>query len=104
MGQAFAASANVCVDLKVDLSSADLRRGGVLLGTPADRMCYRFGMPVKHARHIALSAPLAAWVAEQVARGEYTSASDLVRTAIRLLQERDAARQTAQQPASDLRA
>ncbi|WP_342106123.1 ribbon-helix-helix domain-containing protein [Methylobacterium sp. SI9] len=46
-------------------------------------------MPVKHARHIALSAPLAAWIDELVARGEYTSASDLVRTALRQMRERD---------------
>lgn len=59
-------------------------------------------MPAKHARHIALSAPLAAWVAEQVACGQYTSASDLVRTAIRLLQERDAAKQPTQQPTTEL--
>lgn len=45
-------------------------------------------MPVKHARHIALTAPLAAWMDELVARGEYSSASDLVRTALRQMQER----------------
>ena len=49
-------------------------------------------MPVKHARHIALTAPLAAWVDEQVARGEYTSTSDLIRTALRQMQERDASK------------
>lgn len=49
-------------------------------------------MPVKHVRHIALTAPLAAYVAEQVEKGEYTSASDLVRTAARRLKAQDQAR------------
>lgn len=42
-------------------------------------------MPAKHSRHIALTGPLSAWVEEQVARGEYASASDLIRAAVRLL-------------------
>lgn len=42
-------------------------------------------MPAKHSRHIALTEPLAAWVDEQVMRGEYASASDLIRAAVRLL-------------------
>ena len=63
-------------------------------------------MPVKHARHIALTASLAAWVDEQVERGQYASASDLVRTALRHLQERDAAKVApqAKQPANAGRA
>ena len=46
-------------------------------------------MPAKHTRHIALTGPLAEWVDSQVAQGEYTSVSDLIRTAIRLLREQD---------------
>jgi antitoxin ParD1/3/4 len=46
-------------------------------------------MPAKHSRHIALTESLAAWIDGQVAKGEYTSASDLIRTAIRVLRSRD---------------
>ena len=46
-------------------------------------------MPAKHSRHIALTGPLAEWMDSQVAEGEYTSVSDLIRTAIRLLREQD---------------
>lgn len=48
-------------------------------------------MPAKHSRHIALTGPLAEWADSQVAKGEYTSFSDLVRTAIRLLKAQDKA-------------
>ncbi len=50
-------------------------------------------MPAKHSRHIALTGPLAEWMDSQVAKGEYTSVSDLIRTAIRFLRERDDAKQ-----------
>lgn len=46
-------------------------------------------MPAKHSRHIALTGPLAEWVDSQVSEGEYTSVSDLIRTAIRLLREQE---------------
>jgi antitoxin ParD1/3/4 len=46
-------------------------------------------MPAKYSRHVALTGSMADWVAAQVAQGKYTSASDLVRTAIRHLQERE---------------
>ena len=46
-------------------------------------------MAAKHSRHIALTGPLAGWVAGQVGKGAYTSTSDLIRTAVRLLQDRD---------------
>jgi antitoxin ParD1/3/4 len=46
-------------------------------------------MPAKHSRHIALTGPLAEWVDGQVSMGEYTSVSDLIRTAIRLLREQE---------------
>lgn len=46
-------------------------------------------MPAKHSRHIALTETLASWVDAQVAKGEYASASDLIRTAIRALRSRD---------------
>ena len=42
-------------------------------------------MPAKHSRHIALTETLAAWIDSQVAKGEYASSSDLIRTAIRAL-------------------
>ena len=50
-------------------------------------------MPAKHSRHIALTGPLAEWAERQVAKGEYTSVSDLIRTAIRLLKIQDEERQ-----------
>ncbi|WP_020493658.1 type II toxin-antitoxin system ParD family antitoxin [Methylobacterium sp. WSM2598] len=46
-------------------------------------------MAAKHSRHIALTAPLAEFVDHQVAKGEYASASEMVRTALRLLMERE---------------
>lgn len=49
-------------------------------------------MPAKHSRHIALTGPLAEWVDGQVARGEYTSVSDLIRTAIRVLRAQEEGR------------
>ncbi|KAB1068585.1 ribbon-helix-helix domain-containing protein [Methylobacterium soli] len=49
-------------------------------------------MPAKHSRHIALTEPLAAWIDSQVAKGEYTSTSDLIPTAIRVLRSKDEGR------------
>ncbi|MFK5595660.1 type II toxin-antitoxin system ParD family antitoxin [Methylobacterium sp. HMF5984] len=49
-------------------------------------------MAAKHSRHIALTEPLIAYVEAQVARGEYTCISEVVRTALRLLIERDEAK------------
>jgi antitoxin ParD1/3/4 len=46
-------------------------------------------MPAKHSRHIALTETLAAWIDAQVAKGEYASTSDLIRTAIRMLRVQD---------------
>ncbi|MCG5248216.1 ribbon-helix-helix domain-containing protein [Methylorubrum extorquens] len=46
-------------------------------------------MPAKHSRHIALTETLAAWIDAQVAKGEYASTSDLIRTAIRVLRVQD---------------
>lgn len=46
-------------------------------------------MPAKHSRHIALTESLAAWIDSQVAKGEYASTSDLIRTAIRVLRTKD---------------
>lgn len=48
-------------------------------------------MPAKHSRHIALTASLAEWIDQQVVQGEYSSTSDLIRTAVRVLRERDEA-------------
>ena len=46
-------------------------------------------MTAKHPRHIALTGPLASCVDRKVACGEYASASEVVRAALRLLVERD---------------
>jgi antitoxin ParD1/3/4 len=56
-------------------------------------------MPAKHSRHIALTGPLAEWAERQVAEGEYTSVSDLIRTAIRILKEQDEGRRKTSAPA-----
>jgi antitoxin ParD1/3/4 len=44
-------------------------------------------MVAKHSRHIALTGLLADYVAGEVMKGEYASASDMVRTALRLLMD-----------------
>ncbi|MBO1023017.1 type II toxin-antitoxin system ParD family antitoxin [Methylobacterium sp. SD274] len=49
-------------------------------------------MAARHPRHIALTGPLAEYVDHQVAQGEYASASEMVRVALRLLIERDEAK------------
>ena len=49
-------------------------------------------MAAKHSRHIALTEPLIAYVEAQVAKGEYTSISEVVRTALRQMIERDEAK------------
>jgi len=46
-------------------------------------------MTAKHPRHIALTGPLASYIDSKVACGEYASASEVVRAALRLLVERD---------------
>ncbi len=46
-------------------------------------------MTAKHPRHIALTGPLASYIDNKVACGEYASASEVVRAALRLLVERD---------------
>ena len=55
-----------------------------------NRRCYGPRMAAKHSRHVALTEPLIAYVEAQVAKGEYTSISEAIRTALRLLIERDA--------------
>jgi antitoxin ParD1/3/4 len=49
-------------------------------------------MAAKHSRHIALTEPLIAFVEDQVARGQYTSVSEVVRTALRHMIERESAK------------
>ncbi|MBL6459003.1 type II toxin-antitoxin system ParD family antitoxin [Belnapia sp. T6] len=49
-------------------------------------------MAAKHTLHVALTEPLVQYVAERVASGEYATASEVVRTGLRLLIEQDAAR------------
>jgi antitoxin ParD1/3/4 len=46
-------------------------------------------MAAKHSRHIALTGPLESYVEERVARGDYASASEMVRAGLKLLKERD---------------
>jgi antitoxin ParD1/3/4 len=49
-------------------------------------------MAAKHSLHVALTEPLVRYVGERVASGEYATASEVVRTGLRLLIERDLAR------------
>ena len=46
-------------------------------------------MPVPHSRHVAPTEPLARFVDEQVAKGHYATASEVMRAALRLLMERE---------------
>ncbi|WP_457105914.1 ribbon-helix-helix domain-containing protein [Methylobacterium sp. P5_C11] len=46
-------------------------------------------MPAKHSRHIALTETLAAWIGCHVAKGNYASSNDLIRTVIRALRIQD---------------
>ena len=52
-------------------------------------------MAAKHSLHVALTEPLARYVADRVASGEYATASEVVRSGLRLLIERDLARDQA---------
>ncbi|WP_375465313.1 type II toxin-antitoxin system ParD family antitoxin [uncultured Methylobacterium sp.] len=49
-------------------------------------------MAARHSRHIALTEPLIAYVEGQVAKGDYTSISEVVRSALRLLIAHDEAK------------
>lgn len=49
-------------------------------------------MAAKHTLHVALTEPLTRYVGERVASGEYATASEVVRTGLRLLIERDQAK------------
>lgn len=49
-------------------------------------------MPTEHSRHIPLTGPPADNVEAQVAKGEYLSASDVTRAAIRLPTAQDGAK------------
>lgn len=46
-------------------------------------------MPAKFVRSISLTAELAALIDEKVSTGHYSSASEVVRTALRLMAEDD---------------
>lgn len=46
-------------------------------------------MAAQHSLHVALTGPLVKYVGEQVATGQYATASEVVRAALRLLIERD---------------
>jgi antitoxin ParD1/3/4 len=46
-------------------------------------------MAAKHHRHIALTEPHARFVEEEVDKGRYASASEVVRAGLRLLIERE---------------
>ncbi|TPG52492.1 type II toxin-antitoxin system ParD family antitoxin [Roseomonas nepalensis] len=49
-------------------------------------------MAAKHSRHIALTGSLARYVDDRIARGDYASASEMVRAGLRLLIEQDETR------------
>lgn len=51
-------------------------------------------MAAKHSHHVALTPAHAEYIAAQVAKGHYASASEVVRAGLRLLIERDAASAT----------
>ena len=55
-------------------------------------------MAAKFSRHIALTGPLAAFVENEVARGEYASVSEMVRAALRLLMDRKGESSTTTEP------
>ena len=46
-------------------------------------------MAAKFSQHVALTGPLARYVAERVAGGEYATASEVIRACLRLMIERD---------------
>jgi len=46
-------------------------------------------MPARHSRQFALTGPLGEWVDDRIAKGEYTSLSDLILTAIRVLRSQE---------------
>ena len=48
-------------------------------------------MAAQHTLHVALTEPLVRYVGKRVASGHYATASEVVRTALRLLIERDEA-------------
>lgn len=56
--------------------------------TPGAARCYRAWMPARDSLNVSLTPELIAWIAAQVTSGRYRSASEVVRTAIRLLQDR----------------
>jgi antitoxin ParD1/3/4 len=49
----------------------------------------RQAMPKRVAMNVSLTVELASFVAEKVASGRYGSASEVVRTSLRLLEERE---------------
>ena len=53
-------------------------------------------MAAQHTLHVAFTEPLLQYVGGQVASGRYATASEVVRTALRLLIERDQAVQNRQ--------
>lgn len=67
---------------------------------PVHQVCYQAGMPAKHSRHIALTEPVCTWIDTQIAKGEYLSSSDLIRTAIRVLRTQGEDRASVQSPPS----
>ena len=48
-------------------------------------------MAAKHTLHVALTESLVGYVGRQIASGQYATASEVVRAALRLLIERDTA-------------
>jgi antitoxin ParD1/3/4 len=46
-------------------------------------------MPAKYHRHVALTEPLSRFINEQVTEGRYSSASEVVQAALRLLERQE---------------
>ena len=58
-------------------------------------------MPVRMSRNVSLTPELERYVAARVASGEYRSASEVVRAALRLLREREPGPPSLNAPAAD---
>ena len=61
-------------------------------------LCYAIGMAEKFSRHITLTGPLAAFVENEVPRGEYASVGETGRAAPRFLMDRTGEGKTASEP------
>lgn len=65
--------------------------GGAIKGNTHSPTLLGNVMPARHSRHIVFTGQLAESVASEVTKGRYASVSDMVRTALHLLKDRDEA-------------